>query len=477
MAKKYLSIQEAADQLGISTDELTRMREKGDVRGFADRGTWKFKLEDIEKLGRIRQPDSDPDVQLMDDVGTHSVLDDEEDASEHATTMSTTIRRDQDGGSEFELPDLGSTSDSDVRLILDEELMLGDGGDSAPDAGLLANAQSDSDVRLVEEPNPIVDDGSDSDVKLVSNDSDSDVRLVSQADDLLTDSDSDVALVTSDAGLDSEDSILLSEGSDIALEEEDSITGGSSIKLAGESGISLSSPADSGISLEKDSGITLKQDSGITLEEDSGITLEPEGDDLNQTIPMLKTMGDEDEADDTQFEVPALDGGDESEFELQSLDDETETEANVLLFDDEDDGVDSQAATVVKKSVAEEDSLEIETLETGEVEFEDDEIVADDMLSGAEELDVFDTDDDDFDDSFETGESHAEFASPVGGTRRMAAPVETEWGTGVFVGLSISALAMSLCGMVMFDLVRTMWTGGEGSAVVGPITDMIAGLF
>ena len=46
--KKYLSLEEAAQQLGMRNDELNKMREQGQIRGFADRGTWKFKVEDVE---------------------------------------------------------------------------------------------------------------------------------------------------------------------------------------------------------------------------------------------------------------------------------------------------------------------------------------------------------------------------------------------------------------------------------------------
>ena len=35
--KKYLSLEEAAMELGIKPDALVRLREKGQVRGFADR--------------------------------------------------------------------------------------------------------------------------------------------------------------------------------------------------------------------------------------------------------------------------------------------------------------------------------------------------------------------------------------------------------------------------------------------------------
>ena len=38
MAKKYLSLSEAAEQLGISEDALKARREANEIRGFADRG-------------------------------------------------------------------------------------------------------------------------------------------------------------------------------------------------------------------------------------------------------------------------------------------------------------------------------------------------------------------------------------------------------------------------------------------------------
>ena len=59
MTKKYLSIEEAAGILGVETSELNRLREKGEIRAFADRGTWKFKQEDVDKLSRSRETDSD----------------------------------------------------------------------------------------------------------------------------------------------------------------------------------------------------------------------------------------------------------------------------------------------------------------------------------------------------------------------------------------------------------------------------------
>ena len=70
MAKKYLSLEEAAKRLGLSTDELIRRREKGDVRGYADRGTWKFKIEDIDEFRRSHEIDSHPEVPILDNDDT-----------------------------------------------------------------------------------------------------------------------------------------------------------------------------------------------------------------------------------------------------------------------------------------------------------------------------------------------------------------------------------------------------------------------
>ncbi len=64
-SKKYLSLEEAADLLGLTPERLIRVREKGDVRGFADRGTWKFRRDDIEEFQRRHQADSDPAVPLL----------------------------------------------------------------------------------------------------------------------------------------------------------------------------------------------------------------------------------------------------------------------------------------------------------------------------------------------------------------------------------------------------------------------------
>ena len=60
MAQKFISLEEAAEQLGISKDRLTQLREAGKVRAYRDGSSWKFRSEDIDKLAAEGIPQLDP---------------------------------------------------------------------------------------------------------------------------------------------------------------------------------------------------------------------------------------------------------------------------------------------------------------------------------------------------------------------------------------------------------------------------------
>ncbi|MEI6539081.1 MAG: helix-turn-helix domain-containing protein [Planctomycetota bacterium] len=74
MAKKYLSLEEAAGLLDMTTEQLMKVREQGEIRGFADRGSWKFREQDIDEFQRSRQADSSPDFPIMTGSSSSSVL-------------------------------------------------------------------------------------------------------------------------------------------------------------------------------------------------------------------------------------------------------------------------------------------------------------------------------------------------------------------------------------------------------------------
>ena len=564
MAKKYLDLEEAAQQLGISVDEMKRLRESGELRGFADRGTWKFKADDVAELARIREADSNPEVPLLDEQpesGSSVVLGAEEGSSlmlpgdgdlvgEQPTVIQQSALEDESGI-------LDGTSDSDVRLILDDSLV---GGADDSDAEVEIPSDSDSDVRLVDEAGPAADTGSDSDVKLVGADSDdsdddvqiipdessviagssvivddrsdsdvrlipdknveaasdSDVQLIGDAPQSTPDSDSDVQLVSPDDGssvlaggggtdVDSSLVSLDDDSSTVSLDDDSGISlqsdanSGISLEQSADSGISLEPDVDSGISLaDDDSGIALEpdvdsgislarpQDSGIALEGDSGIRLADAADSgisldfgdaaddggVTETIPVMETPV-VDDGGKTELEVPTLDD-DGSEFDLAVEADETGdgADTSVILFDDDED-VDEYSATAVGGGTPQErDVFDMEE------DFDDDDLeVAADVVGEDDELDVFDAVDEDFEDTFDTGESHAEFVAPAAGAGQVAAAVEADWGVGTFLGLLFSTALMLLLGVLVFDLVRSMWTWNEPTGISTTLIGTFRDLF
>ena len=47
----FVPLEEAAKKLGVSTEELVEMRSRGEIFGYRDGGSWKFKPEEIERVG------------------------------------------------------------------------------------------------------------------------------------------------------------------------------------------------------------------------------------------------------------------------------------------------------------------------------------------------------------------------------------------------------------------------------------------
>ncbi len=66
MVQGYYTLQEAAQVLMMPADELKQMAQKGQIRSFQDRGTLRFRIQDVQELARIRGSASDPDLALGD---------------------------------------------------------------------------------------------------------------------------------------------------------------------------------------------------------------------------------------------------------------------------------------------------------------------------------------------------------------------------------------------------------------------------
>ena len=226
----YVSLDEAAKTLGISSDELVEMRSRGEIFGYRDGKYWKFKSEEIERVQSELGGDA-----MDEEAGGSSIL----------------VSERQTGPSGKSGPTIGNAGSSD--LSLGSDLNLADNDDRmGSDVALVADPKSGSGVRLVNrKPGNGEGSGALSDLKLqTEGGSGSEVELGS-----------DLKLLGDGSGLD-----LMSQGSkgsgsgsmglgadlELADDDEDDLVLGSDsgVGLASESGINLMSPSDSGLSLE-----------------------------------------------------------------------------------------------------------------------------------------------------------------------------------------------------------------------------------
>jgi len=46
----YVTLEEAAKILGVAADELVEMRSRGEIFGYRDGKSWKFKTEEIQRV-------------------------------------------------------------------------------------------------------------------------------------------------------------------------------------------------------------------------------------------------------------------------------------------------------------------------------------------------------------------------------------------------------------------------------------------
>src|SRR5262249_43775913 len=62
--QQYYTLEEAASRLQLSPDDLRELAKSKKIRAFQDRGTWRFRTQDVEELARSRGAGSDPEVQV-----------------------------------------------------------------------------------------------------------------------------------------------------------------------------------------------------------------------------------------------------------------------------------------------------------------------------------------------------------------------------------------------------------------------------
>lgn len=162
-SKKFLNAEEVAAEFGLNADSLKQFVDSGEVRALADRGTWKYRRDELEALvnaGKIQPPTLD--FVLSDDGQTLSFSDPDDDVSyieldeEALAEQATMITK----SSPASTPVPEDSAEEDWFLPTDEPEMTASGD------------QSSSDVAIYTGPNP-----SDDDVSSVTDGSDSDVQI------------------------------------------------------------------------------------------------------------------------------------------------------------------------------------------------------------------------------------------------------------------------------------------------------------
>ncbi len=331
MAHEYLPLEEAAAFLGLTADEVKGLRESGDLRGFADKGNWKFRKDHLEEYQQSRAGaesdgplfnESGPgasdlfrigggeaDAPASDETGRQAIpgvdLTDDGDfdfggTAEFAEPANTEppkpkappTPRDDDGDflvEEFEVPETEPSSNETAKRPLPDPLATADGtADLSEEAkavkpgggstGKLERPDVDVDPGEPRTAEPAAEQQDDPGVNLVPGDTDAVPAELHEHDSgiILADTDSGLALGTSDV-LSPESGVDLVSDSEL-LSGSDALDDVAAPVLAEEdSRVVVGAEAMSGTDFgDSDVSALASGESDVDLDEtgDSGIALD-----------------------------------------------------------------------------------------------------------------------------------------------------------------------------------------------------------
>jgi len=331
MAQDYMTLEQAAQRLGVSKNQFLELADKSKLRRFSGSDTVRFLRQQIEELGRQLGMGSEPELQpgipgkppsSDDDTFSFDVAPASGDPSSHIFSGSPGKKPGSDSdvrlvgqGSDIELKAQGDAaaktqagsqkpdSDSDVKLVEDDSAInlgrepAGTTGDSGVRLDPSSSKLLDSGVRLVEDrprhPGP-------TDSGLLTEELDLDAELrqaeksaqppsskrkmspfeLSQDDDArkASPSSSEFELKPGTRPQPS-DSVFDSSSEQIKLDAEDDssihVSASREMALGDASGVNLHKPSDKGISLEKDAGDSSSETITFDLAVDDGDRKKP----------------------------------------------------------------------------------------------------------------------------------------------------------------------------------------------------------
>lgn len=491
MALKLIPLDEAAVMLGISVDRLNQLRERQQIYGYRDGASWKFKQQDVENLAEDLRAQT-VDVPVAGDSDELADLPlDELESDPLAASLDDSDAIDAQLASDTMLISGGGLPDSDseeIVLLSDRELGASEPGTSSTIIGKPGTqSPEESDIRLVGPADRRQAGGSDVKLKVdkaanesglrlvvdppleVAPDAPTDLRLEDSDElmhDVLSDSSEDELMIAPAtppvakapakpakppqdsaeldlAGPDSDDEFAISgfssstaannpQDSGITLASHDlddddlvlSSSGGSDVTLgsAADSGISLASPSDSGLSLEEPLELKASEDESLELGGDEFAIASDADSDSADIAP----------ADDDFLLTPIED----------ALDADAEDSGSQVIALDSDSGFG--------------DSGLLEGDAGGMLEEDFGAVDGGSMGAGLA-------------------------ASPALATSAMAlpgmAPREVPYTLWNIISLVGCAMLLSLTGMMMFDLIRNMWSWDSPYGFNSWLMDTIMGLF
>jgi hypothetical protein len=440
MAGKFVELNDAAKMIGVTPEELVEMRSRGEIFGYRDGASWKFKLEEVERVigergskvgtgeSTILSANDEDFESLISGLSSQilaekaqeeaeSVLVSEEELGVSSTGQSTIIGK---GKAPVE-----QAGESDLKLADEPTAKSGSGTGSdklleAPGSKLSLGGESDvlggSDLK--------VSGGSGTGDMPVLKGPGSTGPGLDMGKNLSLGEDDDLELGSSDSALDEEIQPKKKTGSGTGSGVGSDVTLG-----AGDSGINLS-PTDSGLSLDEEPLDLVPGGSSVESlelpEDDEVITLEQEAADPDQAT-QLKA--------DQDFQL--------SPAGAQAAEDESDSGSQVIALEDSE-AFDQDAATMLK--------------------------------SGEAPLAA---------DAFQPMGADATLA--MGGAVGGMAPaqpvyvqvpvVEAPYSIWNVLSLMAIALMLSLGAMMMVDVMLNMWSFSGSSSVTTGIMDMFTSTF
>ena len=441
MAGKFVDLKDAAKLLGVTPEELVEMRSKGQIFGYRDGASWKFRMEEVDRVnaehsvsgsGSAILGDAAEFEELMSGLSSKilenkteppddAILITEEELGQSAEKTSSTIIG--KGGKK-------SSADSDLQLNDSSIDALGTGSDKlleAPGAKLKGKEGSDvlgsSGISLQSAGSgtgdlpPVKPGSGTADIPKggVKGGGGSSIRL---GEELKT-ADDDLELGSDDA---------LDDDSEIQLAESDSKKGSDVTGGGGNSGINLK-PSDSGINLE-DEPLDLGGSAVESLElpeDDDIIALDDEAAPLDEGS-QIKT--------DDQFMLSPSDS---------LTEDESDSGSQVIALEDSS-SFDENAATMLNQ-------------QGGESALVPEDAFA--MAGGMAGPGMM-----------------TPGASPAGMmAASYAAPPELNYSIYNILSLMLVFGMLSLCAMLMVDLMLNMWSFDEPASFTSGVMDSLISMF